>query len=343
MTDYAIVVGINLYPGISPLEGAQRDADEFAAWLTLPEGGGVDPANVVRLTTARFHPPLPARASQAQPTADQFRDTFTEIVTDGAGRVRTPAGRRLTLYFSGHGFMGNTTAIERAVYSANATTLAPDHIAATRYANWAVRAGLFDEMVLICDACADLSLTTSIAEPILMPLVNAARAARVRTFYAYASPAGAKARERPLGADKQVRGIFSYLLLEALRQAPGADDGCVMATHVRDYIHNAWPETAGADILPPTIAVEPARDLLMARRPPTDKQPATTVTITAVGAGSAELVVLGGNGKACRTATLTDGQAEVSLPAGLYKAVVQGTARSTLFQAIGEVTRVDIP
>jgi hypothetical protein len=43
---YAVVVGINRYPGLSDLRGARADAGAFADWLERPDGGAVPPANV---------------------------------------------------------------------------------------------------------------------------------------------------------------------------------------------------------------------------------------------------------------------------------------------------------
>lgn len=39
--DYAIVVGINHYPGMNPLKGAEQDALNFIEWLKDPKGGDV--------------------------------------------------------------------------------------------------------------------------------------------------------------------------------------------------------------------------------------------------------------------------------------------------------------
>ena len=39
--DYAVVVGINKYPGISNLKGAENDAQAFKNWLVKKDGGDV--------------------------------------------------------------------------------------------------------------------------------------------------------------------------------------------------------------------------------------------------------------------------------------------------------------
>ena len=43
---YAIVIGIDRYPGFRDLGGACNDAEAFAEWLTDPNGGDVPAENV---------------------------------------------------------------------------------------------------------------------------------------------------------------------------------------------------------------------------------------------------------------------------------------------------------
>jgi hypothetical protein len=43
---YAIVVGINRYPGIGDLSGARAGAEQLAAWLSDPDVGSLPKANV---------------------------------------------------------------------------------------------------------------------------------------------------------------------------------------------------------------------------------------------------------------------------------------------------------
>ena len=39
--DYAVVVGINHYPGLSDLKGAENDARAFQDWLVRKDGGNI--------------------------------------------------------------------------------------------------------------------------------------------------------------------------------------------------------------------------------------------------------------------------------------------------------------
>jgi hypothetical protein len=46
---YAVVVGINRYPGLSDLTGARADAEAFAQWLEDGDGGALPAANIRRV------------------------------------------------------------------------------------------------------------------------------------------------------------------------------------------------------------------------------------------------------------------------------------------------------
>ena len=56
LDDRAIVVGIDTYPDIAGLEGAERDAMSFYDWLTAKDGGDVDRAltGMVRRARGRY-------------------------------------------------------------------------------------------------------------------------------------------------------------------------------------------------------------------------------------------------------------------------------------------------
>ncbi len=68
---FALVVGINKYPALTPLRGPRRDADEMYAWLTSPDGGHLPPGNVERVEVddAAFDTP-----ESAEPTRRQIND-----------------------------------------------------------------------------------------------------------------------------------------------------------------------------------------------------------------------------------------------------------------------------
>ena len=108
LLDYALVVGINRYPKIKKLTGAQTDAEEFYNWVTDPAGGGVAKTNALLLRSSDFDPP--PDPDDERPDKVLVEEFFTRhrqcrrgqqcVAGDG---LQAP-GARLWLFFSGHGF-----------------------------------------------------------------------------------------------------------------------------------------------------------------------------------------------------------------------------------------------
>lgn len=341
--DYAVVVGINYYPGLGSLKGAEFDADQFAAWLEDPTGGGLPPGNVRRVRSCDFHPPLPASPYEAKPDDVSFESQLLDLVLDHATHApRQPAGRRLYLYFSGHGFSGTSTS-EAALYAANASFPQYRHIAATRYAEWLQAGALYDEIVLIMDCCRDMSLISPILSLALAPLQNPAGAALVRRLGWYAVPAGMKAREREIQSGGPVRGVFTYLLLEALNEAPADANGDVWADRVADHVQTRWA-TLAPNQAPPVLPVDMQRNIVLTRRMATPLCQVTTRTRPTAADGS-QLVVhtyAAGQPKEVLRATIKDGHAACALEPGLYKFSIENSACSALIEVIGSQVDVEL-
>lgn len=345
--DHAIVVGIDLYPGIASLEGAQGDAESFADWLAEPDGGGLPSGNIHKILTSQYHPPPPVRPALADPSSQRFSDAIQALLADASGCPRTfPVGRRLYLYFSGHGFLGSSTWEEAALFAANATSLAPEHIPGTRIANAVKASAAFQEIVLIMDCCRDVSITGRICEPVLFLPLNSPQAALVRTCYAYAVPRGSQARERQMISGGPVQGVFTYVLLDALRRAPGDNLGQVTGQAIKNYIHNRWSDVAPKDDSP-LIEVNSANDMTIAMRPSSPLhdpsgvaepiQPQTIVSFSIVppAPDGSQLVIMDGQLQEILRQPINGGSASCPLTPGIYKAYLDGTNREKFFQAMG--------
>jgi hypothetical protein len=332
--DYALVVGIDYYPGLGSLAGAQYDADQFAAWLADPDGGGLPVANIRRIRSGDFHPPAPASPFEAKPDDVSFEAQLLDLVLDHASHApRQPAGRRLYLYFSGHGFSGTSTS-EAALYAANAAFPQYRHIAATRYAEWLQAGALYQEIVLIMDCCRDMSLISPILSLALAPVQNPAGAAQVRRLGWYAVPAGAKARERQIDPGGPVRGVFTYLLLEALAKAPADNDGEVWADRVADHVQTRWPSLA-PNQAPPVLPVDMRRNLVLARRA---AAPLSQVTVHVAAPDGTPVVVscyADGQPKEVLRSPVQQGRAVCALAPGYYKFSLEGSGHAILAEVIG--------
>src|SRR5579884_882934 len=104
--DYGIVVGINVYPALTPLLGPEADAAEFNRWLVSGTGGRVPMRNVKRILSSDYSAPDPNDRTTWQPALDALKQLFWKywditLRNDAKGDSRV--GRRLWVFLSGHG------------------------------------------------------------------------------------------------------------------------------------------------------------------------------------------------------------------------------------------------
>lgn len=183
--DYAIVVGIDTYPGLSPLGGPCKDAQAFYDWLVDDKYGNVPSDHVDILLTSDFHPPDPTSIHDVHPLEGEVNSLFRPFVVKGI--KKEVAGHRLYIYMAGHGFGDPEDIDTAALYAADAEPTYASHIAGTVYAKWLKRNGVFDEIVLIMDCCRTVIPMWGIRPPLLPKTSNPGRVPKIRTVYAYAT------------------------------------------------------------------------------------------------------------------------------------------------------------
>lgn len=338
--DFAILVGITQYKGLGDLKGPEGDAVRFREWLIDPAGGAVPEEHVHLIVTSRFHPPDPPSVDDAEPTSDRFERALRQVIAPDGGMPQGRVGRRLYLYFSGHGFTTRERP-EAALYTARATPVFPKQIPGTRYLETLKSAALFEELVLVMDCCRTLEMLAQIAPPGLILMDDPVGAKGVKAFIAYGAPNGLLAREKPLGPDGRVEGILTHALLAALRLATPDAEGHVTGPIVKDYIRNHWPElTQGDAIEEPEINVTHAESLVFVERS-ADATPLTRVVLEAQGEPREGEVAIEDRPKSIAARVrLTQGRGEARLAPGFYKAVFEAAGRTKIFEVIGE--QVDV-
>ena len=94
--NYAIVVGLNHYPGITPLFGPENDATWFHKWL-LDHSLVQHSELIISSHFERREDPI-----DAQPDTMAVDRAFERLLRIGIEKGK--AGKRLYLFFSGHGF-----------------------------------------------------------------------------------------------------------------------------------------------------------------------------------------------------------------------------------------------
>jgi hypothetical protein len=211
--DWAIVVGIQDYPGLAnKLQGVRGDAADFRTWLL--KDARVPADHVL----AEISPPKRAKTSDsARPPLAVIDRLFEEIVErvialqGGSLAAETKLGRRLYIYLGGHGF--EPDGAEPALLAADAVDASMKHVAGRLYAEYFRRAACFSEVVLIMDCCRIVTSSFPLAGVPFKRLINPGGAAR--WFYAYATLTANVAREGGKGANS--RGLFTSAILAGLK------------------------------------------------------------------------------------------------------------------------------
>ncbi|WP_299083984.1 caspase family protein [uncultured Ruegeria sp.] len=268
--DYAIVIGINRYPRLGPpspggplnLDGPVVDATAMRDWLIDPAKGGVPEENVAFVTSAAFPDPFETvnvggiQRTKAEPTVDHLRGCVEWILERHVQSGKLQLGRRLYVYFSGHGFCVRDC--DGGVFLANATPDLVEHFYSSSWFEGLYNKAIFSEYVLWVDACSSpIPMNLQPSESTLAGQVN--NLDDGRRFVAFSAKFPRKSVERRM-PDDQIRGVFSYALLEGLNGAAlDEQTGRLTGANLRDYLKNTLKEfLPQQDQNNPDIGDEPA-------------------------------------------------------------------------------------
>jgi uncharacterized caspase-like protein len=237
---YAVVVGINRYPGLSDLRGPAGDAARFVEWLVDPDGGDVPQANV-RLVPASTDAEADLTVDAARPELDDINDALREVTNEVRRRTEAEPAlwQRTRLYFfvAGHGLLPDGG--EAALLAANASGEEPGYNLDLRlYQLWYRRCGHFHELVVFADCCRnEFPGATSYGPPFRQyPSVDR----EVRIAVGYGAAFGRRAYEDVAGPPDERRGFFTTALLRGLRRHRRWDE-------LRAFVDQTLPELALAN------------------------------------------------------------------------------------------------
>jgi hypothetical protein len=270
--DWAVVIGIDRYPGFTDLKGAENDARAFFDWVTDPDGGGVPPYRARLIVSSQYSDQ--SAPHEARPRLTEVEEPLNELVALAAeGRASGTdfrVGRRLYLYFAGQGFAPSFN--DASLLMANATPEIIYHLSGRPIADWFFRANMFDEVVLFMDCGRErpqrvVSYAPPWVERTLEGLKN-----RGRWFYAFSMRSSKKSREKPYPPGSGVtRGVFTVALLSGLTgaaydpstlrrdAATDRDIADVTASSLRDYLsHRTRDLFDPAELADPELGVIPA-------------------------------------------------------------------------------------
>ena len=221
--DWAIVVGVKAYfdSHLAGLEGPENDANEFYQWAVSDDGGAVPKGQAQLILSSMYNPPFKA-ATDAMPTAEAVKAAFDHLKSiaeengeNGNGRV---VGRRLYLFFSGHGFAPSHRDDLTAILTADANVKEDKlpHILCSYMADFFWRACYFEEILLFVDCCRSRMECSQLYMP--YDDESGSEFWKVRRFYGYGARVGKESREWKM-ADGQVHGVFTRTLIDALKGA----------------------------------------------------------------------------------------------------------------------------
>lgn len=335
---YAVLLAINLYPGLRNLGGPENDIAAFADWLRDPNGGNVEPTNIKIVKSSDF--PLVTNPNDANPQERAFISCLDRLVRDPARNWLNRVGTRLYIYMAGHGFTAGSSVNDPALFSAVAQNGDTAHIAGFRYASKIANAGFFDEIVLVMDCCQDVLKASQVVEPTWTP-PDKNKTSQVKLLQAYGAPRGQAAFEREETPGGPKRGFFSTVLIEALRSAkPNPANGFVTGTTLKDQFRQLWNDRykteTGYD--PPLIPPSGVDIELFARSsvpsPANGVSPVTFSLNAPIPVGATLDVTSGVNAAPILSMPVTALLPQTLQP-GYYKATLSTTARSVLFEVTG--------
>lgn len=206
--DYAIVVGIDGYSQLRPLQAARKDAEDFKTWLVSPNGGGI-PHEPDHIQIILSPDALPNDPFDARPIKRDIDKALRDFGIKGDDRI----GRRLYFYFAGHGFGSEFDDVGMLMADAAMDSLA--NVGLRPYRKLFFDRGPFDEVVFILDCCRDNNKKRKTGEP-EFTLDPKTPLPKVSDFVVLAAAYGEKAFERDGDATGERRGVFTRALLDAL-------------------------------------------------------------------------------------------------------------------------------
>lgn len=257
---FAVVIGIDRYPGLTDLTTAQRDARRFREWLVDPAGGGLLEANIREVKASDRE----VRIEDALPTQVEVNDAFRDVQRRVQEAIDADAEAwhrtRLYVFVAGHGF--KPIEGQGALIMANATVeMLGLHIELDKYRSWYEESGLFKEVLIFADCCRkEYDCRNAYGPP--FSGIRTGRQTEAAVI-GYAATVGSSA----YGGDG--RGLFTERLLEALRGNAADRDGNVTVHQIETYVADLLGGVQTCEFVPrrnATVVVNvkpPKRDVVL--------------------------------------------------------------------------------
>ena len=251
--DYAVILGVQKYPGLTDLNGPENDARAFRQWVVDPSGGKVPGSGRFRIAKPGWegnirtilssdYPPFD-NLDEARPILHDIQRAFIDLhdlaeANEQSGRGLV-AGHRLYIYMAGHAIEPQNG--KTALLMANAKPRRFGfHVLGRDYAEFFSYAGLFEEVVLFMDCCRDYSPLTPLTPIPFDPLSDPTAPDRMRYLHGFGTKWKRRSRERLI--DGQVRGVFTAALLAGLYGGASDPNGRITSVLLRQYLNETMSQ-----------------------------------------------------------------------------------------------------
>ncbi len=247
---YGVVVGINRYPSFSNLQGARRDAEQFAKWLCDPKGGNLPEKNVAIVTVpdAKMPPKTPREKAVPQcKTVYNKLQNFWEAVEDHLKKI--PADwyhTRLYFYVSGHGI--GPSPVDAALLMADAGPKNyGENISCMELLKYFCKSRSFCEVVIFADCCRSKAPEAALGAP--KWTIQCHDRPEVNTAFGCATESGRSAFDIDATVAQnpdELRSYYTKALLQGLEgEAVDTGKGEINTGSLAEYISLRLPELLG--------------------------------------------------------------------------------------------------
>ncbi len=250
LQDYAILAGVNQYShrSLSELKGAVGDTVDFLEWLLSEQGGNVPEKNVFWFCTPDPHDEgLPDALQQlvAQTARrDAILDAMGNFIERAEDNDGEPIGRRLYVFFSGHGVAKSLN--DRCFFASDHTKTNDRYLVGPSVAEVFIQSAIFKEVLLFMDCCQVYSNQLKDIPLDLNYKTDARAARRVEHFFSYAGEFGQTTREQEIEKGK-FRGILSRSILDGLRGGAATSKNEITANGLKDFIERRFVQLRDPD------------------------------------------------------------------------------------------------
>jgi uncharacterized caspase-like protein len=343
---YAVLVGINRYPGIRDLTYARTDAEAFRDWLVSPEGGDLPEQNVALVAATPqeeqgFDDTAFARPKRGEVNAALAR--FNRAVREHIAQNSADWDKtRLYLYASGHGIAPQTS--QGALLMADASRDVPgESIELALYSQWYEGCGHFRELVVLADCCRERFVG---APPGAFPPFSQCPRpyGRTTTAVGFATALAELAYEpNPANNPDDQRGYFTKAVLEGLRGGAAVDPQLggitteTLGVYVRKTVEELTQDQQHAQIL-----VEAGNPIVL-RSAAAPARPRWKITIALRAGLAGDVELRRGDHSVIETRAANQAPWEVELEEGMYgvyPANGAGAASIGLFEVLGRDANV---